>query len=378
VKISSQFDGGNIHVVSATTPSDIQLRIEKDHQSEFYQWFYYRVQGVQATPLTMRLLNAEGAAYPGGWDDYNAVASYDRQHWFRVPTRYEKGELIIEHTPEHSVVYYAYFAPYSHEQHLDLIAKAQISPFVEVLDLGQTLDGRDLELLKVQANESAKLNVWITARQHPGETMAEWLVEGFLDRLLNPHDPISKALLDTCTFWIVPNMNPDGSVRGHLRTNAAGVNLNREWHAPSLERSPEVYAVTHQMKHTGVDLFLDMHGDETLPCNFIAGQDGSPFASEQTLADEAQFKADLARCTPDFQTKRGYPPGLFGDETLTIGSFWVGKTFECPSMTLEMPFKDHDLMPDALRGWSPERSKLLGHSLFSPLLDWTARALARD
>lgn len=40
----------------------------------------------------------------------------------------------------------------------------------------------------------------------------------------------------------VPNMNPDGTWRGHLRTNAVGANLNREWEKPTLERSPEVTA----------------------------------------------------------------------------------------------------------------------------------------
>ena len=38
-------------------------------------------------------------------------------------------------------------------------------------------------------------------------------------------------------------MNPDGSVLGNLRTNAAGANLNREWENPTLERSPEVFSV---------------------------------------------------------------------------------------------------------------------------------------
>ena len=38
----------------------------------------------------------------------------------------------------------------------------------------------------------------------------------------------------------MPNMNPDGSIRGHLRTNAKGANLNREWKEPTEERSPEV------------------------------------------------------------------------------------------------------------------------------------------
>ena len=45
----------------------------------------------------------------------------------------------------------------------------------------------------------------------------------------------------------VPNMNPDGSWRGHLRVNAGGANLNREWAEPSAERSPEVLAVRNFM-----------------------------------------------------------------------------------------------------------------------------------
>src|SRR3546814_8179429 len=71
-------------------------------------------------------------------------------------------------------------------------------------------------------------------------------------------------------------MNPDGSFRGHLRTNAAGVNLNREWHAPSLERSPEVHHVLERMKRTGVDFAMDVHGDESIPHVFLAGFEGIP------------------------------------------------------------------------------------------------------
>ena len=65
--------------------------------------------------------------------------------------------------------------------------------------------------------------------------MAEWLVEGLLYSLLDSDNAIAKLLLEKANFYIVPNMNPDGSVRGHLRTNAVGTNLNREWLSPSLE-----------------------------------------------------------------------------------------------------------------------------------------------
>jgi hypothetical protein len=50
-----------------------------------------------------------------------------RRHWFRVPTEYdgESGVLSWTHTPERGACYYAYFAPFSYEQHQDLVAEMQ-------------------------------------------------------------------------------------------------------------------------------------------------------------------------------------------------------------------------------------------------------------
>lgn len=70
--------------------------------------------------------------------------------------------------------------------------------------------------------------------------MAEWFAEGLLERLTDQHDTISLRTLAKAVFYVVPNMNPDGSHRGHQRTNAAGANLNREWQNPRLDYAPEV------------------------------------------------------------------------------------------------------------------------------------------
>jgi hypothetical protein len=42
--ISSSFDAGNIRVVSQDGDT-AELEIVKDHMSDFYQWFYFRVGG---------------------------------------------------------------------------------------------------------------------------------------------------------------------------------------------------------------------------------------------------------------------------------------------------------------------------------------------
>ena len=52
--------------------------------------------------LNMNLVNAGKASFAHAWTGYNACASYDRQHWFRVSTSYEEssGILSIQHKPE--------------------------------------------------------------------------------------------------------------------------------------------------------------------------------------------------------------------------------------------------------------------------------------
>ncbi|MEO1660214.1 MAG: M14-type cytosolic carboxypeptidase [Pseudomonadota bacterium] len=369
LSISAAFDSGNILVKDASDPSNVRLEIVKDHQSDFFQWFHFRVTGEKGQKVRLIIENAGQAAYPKGWDNYKAVVSQDTMTWHRAPTSYNGKHLTIETELAANSAYVAYFAPYSSERHQILIAGAQNYERSTVSVLGQTLDGRDLDLITLGEPGEGKRKIWITARQHPGETMAEWWMEGFLERMLDPISAMSKDLLQRAVFYIVPNMNPDGSARGHLRTNAAGVNLNREWADPSMEKSPEVYLVLQKMIETGCDLALDVHGDEALPYNFIAGTEGIPSWSDRLAKLQETFKSSYVKSSNGaFQTQFGYPTNSPGKANLTICSNALAEKFDCLAMTLEMPFKDDANHPDAEFGWSPQRCKQLGASVLSPLL----------
>ena len=369
MKISQEFDAGNIEIVSLENPGDIQLRIRKDAQSDFYQWFYFRLSGAAQRDCRLKILNAAGAAYPSGFENYQVLYSYDRQEWLRHPTRLHEGGLEIDFTPQHDSVYFAYFAPYSMERHHDRVARSQCAAHCEHMVLGQTLDGQDLDLLKIShgANTENKSPCWIIARQHPGESMAQWWMEGCVEKLLNLDDPLTQALMDKVVFYLVPNMNPDGSRRGHLRTNAVGRNLNREWATPSLEQSPEVFLVKQKMAETGVSFMLDVHGDESLPYCFIAGTEGLADWGVKQQAQLDFYKETLARINPDFQTEQGYPPKQPGQANLTMSTAQTAQNHGCLAMTLEMPFKDTTATPDMRYGWSAQRSKKLAHSCLEAL-----------
>jgi murein tripeptide amidase MpaA len=370
ISICAAFDSGNIEVRRCDGPDAIELTIRKDAHSDFRQWFHFRLSGARGQACRLRIVEMAGTAYPGGWPGYRAVVSADRQTWTRADTSYDaaagNGTLTIDVTPDSDHLWVAYFAPYSMERHHDLVARIGSAPGVVADVLGHSIEGQPIDRLLIG---NGPLQCWLYARQHPGESMAEWWMEGALERLIDPADPVARVLRAGATLHVVPNMNPDGSCRGHLRTNAAGVNLNREWATPSLERSPEVFHVMAAMATTGVDFAMDVHGDEAIPQVFIAGFEGIPSVTDKQLGLLADYKARLVRLSADFQTRVGYPPAGAGRANLTMSTNATAERYGCLAMTLEMPFKDNDDLPDAGAGWSPGRSKALGRDCLAALAE---------
>jgi len=370
IKISTDFDSGNIQVLDASDAYQLLLAIQPDTRSHHYQWFHFKAEGMHVGHThNFRLSNAGGSSYKHAWSGYNAVASYDHVNWFRVPTRFD-GEILhisLETSEKHAWI--AYFEPYSRERHDWLIEQALKYASTKLLATGKSVEGRDIQLLRRGKGGEGRLKVWIIAQQHPGEHMAEWFMEGIIERLQQDGDAEMKQLLAVADLYLVPNMNPDGAFHGHLRTNAMGQDLNRAWQSASLEISPEVLFVQQQMEQYGVDLFLDIHGDEEIPYVFTAACEGNPGYTPRIEALEKRFRSHLSALTRDFQTTHGYTRDLPGEANMTLACNAVGEKYDCLSLTLEMPFKDNDDAPNPKTGWSGERSKQLAKDVLSTVAD---------
>ncbi|KPL68786.1 hypothetical protein SZ64_12195 [Erythrobacter sp. SG61-1L] len=370
IRIDAAFDAGNIEVLEISGAT-AKLAIRKDHLSDFCQWFHFRVSGAAGRELVLKITGLNASAYPDGWPGYRACVSEDRDYWARTETSFdraeENGTLTIRYTPEGGTAWFAYFAPYSMERHHDLVAESACYEGVSHRVLGTSLDGQPIDCLEMGEGET---QVWLYARQHPGESMAEWWMEGALECLTDPADPVGRTLRAKCRLHVVPNANPDGSRRGHLRTNAAGINLNREWADPSAEKSPEVLALRNAMDETGVHFAMDVHGDEAIAAVFLAGFEGIPSWTDELGAAYERYRSILKRRTPDFQTAKGYPVARPGQANLTMSTNQLAERYGACSMTLEMPFKDNDDLPCEEQGWSAERSKILGRDCLAALVEW--------
>jgi murein tripeptide amidase MpaA len=112
---------------------------------------------------------------------------------------------------------------------------------------------------------------------------------------------------------------------------------------------------------------MDIHGDEAIAANFLAGFEGIPSLTERQEELYHLFANTLERICPDFQTQEGYELSRPGEANLSMSTTQLAERYGCVSMTLEMPFKDHAPLADPIHGWSPERSKRLAHSCLDAL-----------
>ncbi|WP_028693677.1 M14 family metallopeptidase [Pseudomonas cremoricolorata] len=365
--IDCDFDSGNIEVLDSSDPFNVRLAIRPDTHSAHFQWFHFRSSGlIPGQRHRFSLENAGQSSYPHAWSGYQAVASYDQQRWFRVPSQFDGAALHFSLDAEQTQAWFAYFEPYPRARHNQLIERARHLPGVHVLASGRSVEGREIPLLRAGDGAPGKRKVWLIAQQHPGEHMAEWFMEGVIDRLQG-NDTSIQQLLAFADLYLICNMNPDGAYHGHLRTNLKGQDLNRAWQDASVELSPEVFFAQTQMQRYGVDAFIDVHGDEEIPHVFTAACEGNPGYTPRLAALEAQFRDTLCSLTRDFQQVHGYTRSAPGQANMTLACNAVGQTHDCLALTLEMPFKDHDDAPNAETGWSGHRSKALAAAVLDTL-----------
>lgn len=333
--VDCAFDGGSVIVVDQDDPSQVTLALRPDNRLEFLQAFNFRVRGAKGKALTLRIANAENARFAAGFGDLRAICK-EGTALVPVATTFDGSELTIRHTPRSDVVFFSSYLPYDERRRAALVRRVEKAPDMTCVSFGRSVQKRPLTAFMAGMDGP---KVVIVARQHPGETVAEWMMEGLVKRLLHTRDRSARALCARARLFIVPCLNIDGASLGNHRTNAAGIDLNRAWQEPSRRTSPEVVAVRRVLED-GVDFFLDVHGEETIAYAFAAGCEGNPGYTPRQEGVEDTFRAAMEDLHPAFRSTGGYDRDEAGQADLRLAANWVAETYDCPALTLEAPMKD--------------------------------------
>ena len=394
IYVSSDFDGGSISGPAAFDADSGPVRVElsPDPRGGPGQWYCFRLEGAAFLDVELLIAGLGRSAHPGAWDGAKAVCSYDRKEWFRVPGRLEGDEFVIRCEPLGNSFFCAAFEPYGYESHLDLIGEIQGSGLCSVDCVARGPDGRGVDLVTMGNQAESDFKVWVIARQRPSHAMAEWFAEGFLRRLSDWHDSMSRRLLDLATFYVAPCVCPDGAAMGLSLRNPLGADLARSW-GEGAQNAPEIEGLKRAMAQRGADVALFVDGDESLPyvcldgfaggadryaelferslrfdCPDVSGSTAQALSAAQEGARDGMDPCASALGAAAGAT-RGAAPGA-GESGLEsgLGGQWAAEKLGALALGITMPFKDNALLPDEDYGWSGQRALRLGECALNPIL----------
>ena len=365
IEVRKPRDSGNVHVLPSRDGTVI-VTIEPDNAAPFKQWFYFEIHVQHRTAVSVDIL-VDDTSFDG-WTGARPFVQIHDGKWHRHAASLENGRLrmMLDLTP--GIARVAYFQPYSYEKHRSFIRAISTMRGVSVAPIGRSKEGREIDLVEIRKGRGPVKTIWTTARQHPGEVMGSWWMEGFLSEAIATQRDLDFQL----KILAVPMLNPDGVFHGNIRTNAVGVDLNRAWQNAPSESAPEVIAVLSEMRRRRPDVYIDVHGVEDMRHCFFQPPEGPFGLSGQSKSMFEWFEKCVARNSEDLQCEHRFP---YSGE-LSIASNYIAEAFKCLSVTLEMPFQDTSHTAKFNEGWTAERSESLGAAVFRACVEFLADAEA--
>ncbi|XP_041966586.1 cytosolic carboxypeptidase 4 isoform X2 [Alosa sapidissima] len=316
LRFFSQFECGNLRKAVHVRSYEYDLILNADaNTSQHHQWFYFEVSGMVANvPYRFNIINGEKTnsqfnygmqpvlfsvreALEGRpcWVRTGTEICYYRNHF--QPNSCQKDSCLYTLTftvtfqHEEDVCYLAYHYPYTYsalQAHLQMLQQS-VDPrkvFFRQQNLCNTLAGNACPLVTITACPSSRTwkslhqlrnrpCVVLTARVHPGESNASWVMKGSLEFLCSS-DPVAQSLREAFIFKIIPMLNPDGVINGTHRCSLIGEDLNRQWKKPDPVLSPTIYhtkGFLYYLNSIGRTplVFCDYHGHSRKKNVFLYG-----------------------------------------------------------------------------------------------------------
>ena len=202
-------------------------------------------------------------------DKMIGFVSPDGRSWKVIPAeRTEDNLLKIQVRMDEETLYLARLEPYRISDLESLKRKISGHPLVEITPIGRTVQGRELEIIRV-GNAAAPFRVLLRARAHAWEPGGNWVVEGLIHRLLRDDEHARRWLRRYCVY-VMPMANKDAVAAGRTRFNLLGADLNRKWDKPAdphyapenraLEKWIETMIAQGKRPHLAIDFHNDNGG----------------------------------------------------------------------------------------------------------------------
>ncbi|XP_050672778.1 cytosolic carboxypeptidase Nna1-like [Leptidea sinapis] len=309
LRFESRFESGNLAKAIKITSAYYELHLRTDlYTNRHVQWFYFRVSNTKKhmtyrfsivnfskpeslynegmRPLLYSTKDAQ--LHSIGWRRcgenivyYKNDPTCDEDE--QIPSYTLTFNIEFPHTDD--AVYISHCYPYTYSDLQEYLSRLQAHPvkstFSKLRLLCRTLAGNNVYYLTITApqnpnemEQKKKKAVIITARVHPGETPASWMMKGFMDYLTGDSNQ-ARELREKFIFKLVPMLNPDGVIVGNNRCSLTGKDLNRQYRTVIRETYPPVWhtkvMIRRLQEECGIAMFVDLHAHSRKHNIFIYG-----------------------------------------------------------------------------------------------------------
>ncbi|XP_068159887.1 uncharacterized protein Nna1 isoform X1 [Drosophila tropicalis] len=316
LEFESRFESGNLAKAVQITPTYYELYLRPDlYTSRSKQWFYFRVRRTHRKMLyrfsIVNLVKSDSLYNDGmqpvmystlgakekneGWrrcgdnicyyrnDDDSSGSNSNANEEDEDNSSYTLT-FTIEFEHDDDSVYFAHSYPYTYSDLQDYLMEIQRHPvkskFCKLRLLCRTLAGNNVYYLTVTApssneeNMRRKKSIVVSARVHPSETPASWMMKGLMD-FITGDTTVAKRLRHKFIFKLVPMLNPDGVIVGNTRNSLTGKDLNRQYRTVIRETYPSIWytkaMIRRLIEECGVAMYCDMHAHSRKHNIFIYG-----------------------------------------------------------------------------------------------------------
>ena len=306
----SRFESGNLHSAHQVAPFEYDLKLSADTNTNGHtQWFYFSVsntrKGISYKFNITNMLKSD-SLYNHGLKPLIYSLGRQRQEsmgWHRtgeqilyysnnISAARKRGTccytltftVVFPH--DHDTCYLTHCFPYTYYDLQTYLDQLELNPecrsFVRRKVLCETEAGNKCDVLTITSRSGdetemkKRKGVIISARVHPGETNASWMMKGCIDFLLSDQEE-ARELRRKFIFKIVPMLCPDGVINGNYRCGIAGHDMNRRWAKPHPKQHSPIFhmklMIEEMMEERQVVLFCDLHGHSRKKNVFLYGCD---------------------------------------------------------------------------------------------------------
>ncbi len=155
-----------------------------------------------------------------------------------------------------------------HKHVLDLLSKIESNTLFTTKNVGNSFQGRSLNLVKSGSGET-RILIW--SQMHGDEATATMVLFDLLLFLSadDEYNTIRQTILNKCTLYILPMVNPDGA-ECLTRRNAQGIDINRDFLA---QQTPEGKILRDIHQKINPHFAFNMHDQTNI---WSAGKTGNP------------------------------------------------------------------------------------------------------